>query len=61
MPIHVYECPKGHRDEVIERVCDEHKRLCEKCYQRMSLSAAVKTGTPVMKKGSGGFYKPSRD
>ena len=62
MAIHTYECPKGHKDEVIESICDEHKRVCKKCSLPMKLSAAVTTAPPKFKRGgAGGFYKPDSE
>jgi predicted nucleic acid-binding Zn ribbon protein len=59
MAIHVYQCPNGHVEEVIERAVDEHRRQCKECHRFMKLSVGL-TAPPILKAGSGGFYKPSR-
>ncbi len=70
MAIHVYTCKYGHSTEVLEPATRESKNLrCKsrwkglgiKCDERLVLSAAVPTGTPVLKAGKGGFYKSSTE
>jgi hypothetical protein len=67
MAIHVYECGAGHKIEIVEPAShDLTGLLCGtqtdgKCRYRLALSAAVSTGAPVLKKGCGGFEKPTRD
>lgn len=72
MSIHVYECPAGHRHEVIEHISEDKtgKRCyaaCEvstkphnpSCHRKVFLSASVPTGVPKLKRGIGGFHKPN--
>jgi hypothetical protein len=68
MPLHVYECPKGHTVEILESIDrDSTGLLCgtqlhNKCRERLVLSAAVSTAPPKFKRGgAGGFYKPSSE
>ena len=65
MPLHVYECPKGHTVEILESINDDATGLlcgtqlhngCKKC---LTLSAAVTTAPPKFRKGVGGFYAPT--
>ncbi len=69
MAIHVYECENcGMRLEFIEAADRETKGMTcpydgvtgrKRCGFPLVLSAAVTTGTPVLKRGCGGFHKPS--
>ena len=66
MAVHVYECSAcKHRAEVQEPAHHTSRLKCshdvggKPCGKIMKLSAAVATGYPVLKRGSGGFFKPS--
>lgn len=70
MPIHVYECGRGHKQERIETIHEDATgQRCNKldysgcavitCKARLKLSAAVSTAPPKFKRGVGGFYKPT--
>ena len=58
MPIHVYSCPNGHEFERFENINDIADKRCPKCRKMAKIGPGL-TGTPILKAGSGGFYKPS--
>lgn len=69
MPIHVYECKNGHKQERIETIQEDatgqrcnavaHRGCATLCKARLFLSAAVRTAKPKFKRGIGGFYAPN--
>ena len=68
MAVHVYECPAcKHVAEVTEPAHHTSKLKCshdvkgKPCGKIMKLSAAVATGYPVLKRGVGGFHRPSSE
>jgi hypothetical protein len=67
MALHIYECKNGHRIQFNESInADQSGRLCagrgpRGCGEPLVLSAAVPTGTPILKRGCGGFCSPNRD
>lgn len=62
MPMYEYECPKKHAFTivVVKPSADEPKetRKCEMCKRTAVLQAST-TGTPILKAGCGGFYRPN--
>jgi len=65
MPLYEYACSKGHKTERVvisinapgeplPRIPCEHKR-CKEAAELMP----SQTGTPILKRGIGGFYKPN--
>ena len=63
MPLYEYECKNGHRVELIIPLADFTERVgCVECYKKNGRVVCAKlvpsrTGTPILKKGCGGFYK----
>ena len=61
MAQHIYMCAKGHVVEKQEPANSVTQRLkCKYCGGQMLLGVG-KTGHPILKRGIGGFYKPSAD
>jgi predicted nucleic acid-binding Zn ribbon protein len=60
MAIHVYDCPDGHQFEVVEPASKEGRPKCPACGKRARLGVG-RTGTPILRRGVGGFHKPSLD
>ena len=61
MAIHVYMCPKGHvveKHEPANTVTQQMK--CKHCGAKMVLGVGA-TGHPILKRGIGGFHKPSSE
>ena len=62
MPLHLYECKKGHVQEKYETIHEDSTgQPCgvNKCRAKLKLSAAVTTAKPKFVRGVGGFYAPS--
>lgn len=63
MPMYEYECKAKHAHTrvVIKPVADEPKEevKCPMCTRKAKLVPSH-TGKPILKRGCGGFYKPSR-
>ena len=69
MPLHVYECAKGHVQEQFETIHqDSSGQRCgfvssagprTPCRAKLKLSAAVTTAKPKFVRGVGGFYSPT--
>lgn len=72
MPVYEYACKNGHRVERILPISEfTEKVVCEKCTELQHKEVGPyrpvwarlvpsRTGTPILKAGKGGFYKPSR-
>jgi putative FmdB family regulatory protein len=58
MPMHQYFCPNGHSFERFEPIHEERPKRCPECGRKARLGVGL-TGTPVLKEGVGGFYKPT--
>ena len=69
MAIHTYECSEGCLFEWEEPatvdmsgvLCNLKKSNGKRCMGVLVLSAAVRTGAPILKRGIGGFHKPTCD
>ena len=59
MPVHIYNCPSGHDFERSETIHDITPKKCPKCGRKAKIGVA-NTGSPILKEGSGGFYKPTK-
>jgi len=59
VPIHCYRCANGHEFERVENINDIYDKKCPRCGKRAKIGPGL-TGAPVLKEGSGGFYKPSK-
>jgi len=59
MPMHVYDCPNGHTFEKFEGIHEQGPLPCPECGKPATLGVG-RTGAPVLKEGTGGFYRPSR-
>lgn len=60
MPLHIYQCPAGHVQEVLEGINEDTPRKCTQpgCKKTAVLGCGI-TAVPIFKRGNGGFYKPS--
>ena len=65
MPLYEFQCKNGHRIELVVPVADFTEQVaCIKCYDKNKRIVRAKlvpsrTGTPILKRGCGGFHKPS--
>ena len=59
MPLHVYQCPLGHEFERLESINNIADKRCPTCRKMAKIGAGL-TGTPILKPGMGGFYRPSK-
>lgn len=61
MPIYEYQCKAGHVTEKYEPMKQANDCiLCPECsYQKRAARIVSRTGMPILKAGSGGFYKPN--
>ena len=67
MPVYEYVCPKGHKSErvVIKVSAEEPLKTTPctvgKCRSQFVIAELVpsQTGTPILKAGIGGFFKPN--
>jgi len=60
MAVHIYMCAKGHVEERQEPANKVTRLNCKKCGCQMLLGVG-KTGHPILKRGIGGFDKPSSE
>lgn len=67
MPVYEYQCPKGHKFERIVQFSKEEPLEtvpCNvgKCKSKFVIAEllASRTGAPILIRGRGGFYKPTR-
>ena len=66
MPIYEYKClAMSHRFEKYETLAEHEKgglRHCPGCKKKRAVKQLPSmTGTPILKRGIGGFHKPSRE
>ena len=59
MPLHVYNCKCGHSFERLESIHEEKPKRCPECGHKASIGVG-RTGTPILREGKGGFYRPTR-
>jgi Zn ribbon nucleic-acid-binding protein len=63
-PIREFECPDGHiTEKILFGQSDEIQIVCEctECGKFAKRQDISRPGAPILKEGSGGFYRPSRE
>jgi putative FmdB family regulatory protein len=66
MPLYEYKCiPEGHVFELFESLGEHekyNKKNCPQCGRKRRVEQVPsRTGTPILKAGKGGFYRPSTE
>lgn len=56
--MHQYFCPNGHSFERFEGIHEDKPKKCPECGARAKIGCGM-TGAPILKEGTGGFYKPT--
>lgn len=63
MPVYEYECKDGHRSERVVQMrlmTQDEPKMTHRCEcGKVAKLVPSRTGTPILKAGCGGFFKPN--